>query len=103
MELTAANATHHLICRHVCRWTKTYAMRCHILKAMPDGRLKVLVFGDRNWKDRDHMSRVRYVAAGKVKPITGQDNPAPISANSEGEPHADTSAVEWPRTARWQH
>jgi hypothetical protein len=67
IEKTAANATHRLICRHVCRWTKTYAMPCHILKPMPDGRLKVLVFGERNWKDREHISRVRYVEAGRVE------------------------------------
>lgn len=68
-ERTAENATHLLICQHVCRWTKTYAMRCHVLKAMADGRLKVLVFGDRNWKGREHLSRVRYVEAGRVRLI----------------------------------
>lgn len=66
-ELTAANATHELICQHVCRWTKTYAMRCHVLKTMPDGRLKLKVFGDRNWKNRDHISRIRYVEADRVR------------------------------------
>ncbi|WP_434077483.1 hypothetical protein [Pseudomonas aeruginosa] len=30
-KLTAANATHRLICHHVCRWTKIYAMPCHVL------------------------------------------------------------------------
>jgi len=64
---TADNATHQLICQHVCRWTKTYAMSCHVLKTMPDGRLKVLVFGERNWKGRSHISRVRYVEAGRVR------------------------------------
>lgn len=64
---SAANATHELICQHVCRWTKTYVMRCHVLKEMPDGRLKVLVFGERNWKDRDHIVRSRYVEAGRVR------------------------------------
>ncbi|KPZ24119.1 hypothetical protein [Pseudomonas syringae group genomosp. 3] len=44
---TAANAQHRLICQHVCRWTKTYTMACHVLKTMPNGRVKVLVFGDR--------------------------------------------------------
>ncbi|MBI6883120.1 hypothetical protein [Pseudomonas putida] len=72
IEQTSANATHHLSCRHVCRWSKNYVMRCHILKTMPDGRLKVLVFGDRNWKEREHISRVRYVEASRVKPIPAQ-------------------------------
>ncbi|RMV34042.1 hypothetical protein ALP12_200207 [Pseudomonas savastanoi pv. phaseolicola] len=65
-EPTAANAPHRLICQHVCRWTKTYTMPCHVLNAMPDGRLKVLVFGDRYWKGREHVQRVRYVEAGRV-------------------------------------
>ena len=52
VELTAKNATHELICQHVCRWTKTYAMACHVLKTMPDGRLKLLVFGERVAADR---------------------------------------------------
>lgn len=66
LPLTAANATHHLECRHCCRWTKVYRMKCHVIKTMPDGRLKVLVFGERNWKDRDHVQRVRYVEADRV-------------------------------------
>ncbi|WP_326430349.1 hypothetical protein VQ574_21740 (plasmid) [Stutzerimonas frequens] len=68
-EKTSANATHLLICRHVCRWTKTYGMRCHVLKVMPNERLKLLVFGERNWKGREHISRVRYVEASRVKEI----------------------------------
>ncbi|KPB90078.1 Uncharacterized protein AC502_1876 [Pseudomonas syringae pv. maculicola] len=34
---------------------------------MPDGRVKVLVFGERNWKGREHISRIRYVEAYKVE------------------------------------
>ncbi|KAA8697263.1 hypothetical protein ALQ64_200049 [Pseudomonas cannabina] len=64
---TAANATHQLICQHVCRWTKTYVMPCHIIKTMPDGRYKLLVFGDRHWKGQDHLSRIRYVIASRVR------------------------------------
>lgn len=72
VEKTSENATHHLICYHVCRWRKKYAMRCHVLKAMPDGRLKVLVFGDRNWKGREDKSRTRYVEAGRVQAIPAE-------------------------------
>ncbi len=67
---SAANATHQLICQHICRWTKTYVMPCHILKTLPDGRLKVLVFGERHWKNRDHFSRVRHVAADRLQART---------------------------------
>ena len=80
-ELTAANATHQLICQHVCRWTKTYAMPCHVLKAMPGDRVKVLVFGERHWRGREHIQRVRYVEAGRVRPM-------------------DALAQDWPNSVR---
>lgn len=65
-KMTAANATHELACSHCCRWEKFYMMPCHVLKEMPGDRLKVLVFGERNWKGRDHISRVRYVDKHRV-------------------------------------
>jgi hypothetical protein len=40
---------------------------------MADGRLKVLVFGDRNWKSREHLSRIRYVEAGRVRLIEASE------------------------------
>ena len=59
-------ATHWLHCRHVCNWVREYRMPCTVLKEMPDGRLKVVVFGDRFWAGRQDKSRVRYVSAGRV-------------------------------------
>ena len=44
-------------------------MRCHVLKTLPDGRKKVLVFGDRNWNHSKDKSRVRYVEAWRVAAI----------------------------------
>jgi hypothetical protein len=67
--MTHANATHHLMCSHSCKWTKLYAMRCHVLKTTKSGQLKVLVFGERNWKGREHLSRVRYVEPGRIRPM----------------------------------
>lgn len=66
-ELTADNATHMLQCSHAigCR-VKHFKMRCHILKSMPDGRLKVQVYGERFWKDKDHIVNVRYVQPSRV-------------------------------------
>lgn len=67
-KLNADNATHLLLCRHCvglnCR---DYVMPCHILKFMPDGRIKLLVFGDRDWKDTQHIRKVRYVEADRVR------------------------------------
>lgn len=67
MELTAENATHLLLCRHaVGRNGKDYVMRCHVLKTMPDGRLKLRVYGERYWKDTEHKVSVRYVEPWRV-------------------------------------
>lgn len=67
-KMTAANATHALVCAHANRWRKQYTMPCHVLKAMPGDRVKVLVFGSRDWKGHEHVSKVRYVPAHRVLP-----------------------------------
>ena len=65
--LSFENATHELQCRHAIRsHGKTYYMRCHVLKTMPDGRLKLRVYGDRYWKDTRDTVKVRYVYAWRV-------------------------------------
>lgn len=65
--LSAENATHLLRCRHaIGQHGKEYYMRCHVLKTMPDGRLKLLVFGERYWKDTLHIEKIRYVSANRV-------------------------------------
>lgn len=65
--LSFENATHELECRHaIGSHGKTYYMRCHVLKKMPDGRLKLRVYGERYWKDRRDVVRVRYVDAQRV-------------------------------------
>lgn len=61
------DCTHRLSCRHaVGRNGKNYYMDCIPLKEMPDGRLKVLVFGDRYWKGHDDKKKVRYVESYRV-------------------------------------
>lgn len=65
--LSYENAMHLLQCRHcIGRNREEYAMRCHILKDMGN-RLKVLVFGERNWKNREHIKHIRYVDKYRVK------------------------------------
>lgn len=81
---TSANATHRLRCAHVIGCNdRTYFMRCHVLKAMPDGRLKLLVFGERNWKGRDHVHRIRYVEADRVSPLPGTSSPQKSHSSAE--------------------
>lgn len=70
-ERTYLNATHVLHCRHVQgKNSLDYGMRCHVIKSMPDGRLKIQVFGDRYWKDKEHVSRIRYVNPHRVSEIS---------------------------------
>jgi len=65
--LVVSDASHWLECVHAIGGNRyTYHMRCVPLKTMNDGRLKVLVFGDRYWKNRNSVKRVRYVPAHRV-------------------------------------
>lgn len=59
---------HYLECAHQIGISrKVYYMRCEVLKAMPDGRLKVRVYGDRNWRGYEDKSRIRYVQPNRVR------------------------------------
>ncbi|MBA7578576.1 hypothetical protein ES708_20441 [subsurface metagenome] len=62
--LKRKDATHKLSCSHVfCRNSRVdYYMNCIILKEMPNDRLKILVFGERNRKGYDDKKQIRYVA-----------------------------------------
>ncbi|OEE38338.1 hypothetical protein A1QO_02765 [Vibrio genomosp. F10 str. ZF-129] len=65
--MTYKTATHVLDCRHaIGAGGKDYQMRCHVLKTMEDGRLKVQVYGERYWKNTEHVVKVRYVEANRV-------------------------------------
>lgn len=62
------DATHLLECRHaIGRSGRDYVMDCIILKEMPNGRLKILVFGERYWKGHDDKKRIRYVDSYRVR------------------------------------
>lgn len=72
-ELNYENATHLLSCAHQMGWRngkpngrREYSMRCHIMKDMGDGRCKILVFGERDWKGKEHISHVRYVLKSRL-------------------------------------
>lgn len=67
MKMTADNATHTLLCTHrIGDNFKDFTMPCHGLKEMPDGRLKILVFGRLWWQSEVHKSRIRYVSPDRV-------------------------------------
>lgn len=62
---TYDNAPYLLKCVHFYgRGGTEYLMPCDVLKAMPNQRLKVRVFGNRFFKD--DTSRVRYVDSHRV-------------------------------------
>ena len=66
-NLTSENATHLLSCAHAITLNRMeYKMHCHVLKDMGDGRVKILVFGERNWKNKEHISQIRYVSKGRI-------------------------------------
>ena len=67
-EFGIENCTHKLECSHVIGKNRyTYYMDCIPLKTMSDGRVKVLVFGDRYWKGHEDKKRIRYVKANRLK------------------------------------
>ena len=58
-------STHWLSCRHqIARNGYDYQMPCDIIKTMPDGRLKILVYGYRVWGGDN--TRIRYVQPDRV-------------------------------------
>jgi len=64
------DATHKLSCSHAFNEKSRYDywMDCIVLKEMPNNKLKILGFGDRNWKRHDDKQRIRYVDKFRVKP-----------------------------------
>lgn len=69
-----SEAKHFLGCRHqIGQNGFDYSMPCDILKTMPDGRLKVRVWGDRYWSRDKHKNRIRYVEAYLVEEVQYQE------------------------------
>lgn len=67
-KLTVKEATHVLKCSHTIGSNRMpYTMDCLILKDMGDGRVKLLVFGDRYWINRDFTKRIRYMPKSRIR------------------------------------
>ena len=66
--LRGKDATHKLSCSHAFNILSRYDywMDCIILKEMPNDRLKILVFGERNRKGYDDKKQIRYVDRYRV-------------------------------------
>lgn len=66
-DVTAGEATHKLICSHcIGRSTRYYYMDCIPVKAMKNGKVKIIVFGDRYWKGKGGIKRYRYVERNRI-------------------------------------
>ena len=70
MDLSKYNitqATHRLRCRHqICRHGFDYTMPCIVLGKTKSRKLKIVVFGERYWKNKEHIKSVRYVSPLEV-------------------------------------
>ena len=66
--MSYSTATHLLECQHCvgANHCRLYYMRCNVIKTMPDGRLKIQVFGERYWKDKRDKVSIRYVKSWRV-------------------------------------
>jgi predicted amidophosphoribosyltransferase len=73
-SLSVNQATHYLRCSHcIGPNEKHYVMRSVVLKDMGDGRVKLLVFGERNWAGRDHIKKIRYVPKTRIRRIAAPE------------------------------
>ncbi len=62
-----AECTHELLCKHcIGSNTKHYVMECVPLETK-NGMVKILVFGDRYWKGKDDVKKIRWVESKRVK------------------------------------
>lgn len=70
MDLTKydiSQATHKLRCRHqISRNGFDYTMPCIVLGKTKSGKLKIVVFGERYWKNKEHIKHIRYVRSFRV-------------------------------------
>ncbi len=64
--------THMLTCRHaIGRSGNVYYMECRLLKKTKSGRAKIVLFGERNWKDKKKKRSIRYVEFHRLTKIDG--------------------------------
>jgi hypothetical protein len=71
IKQTHCQATHLLKCRH-CVGTnrcRDYSMKCIPVGKTKSGKLKIIVFGDMGWKDKEHIKKIRYVDESRVYKI----------------------------------
>lgn len=74
-----SQADHRLRCHYqICRNGFDYSMPCIILNKTKSGKLKIVVFGDRYWKNKEHIKRIRYVYPYRVFLSSPSVQPKPL-------------------------
>ena len=69
-QIEERDATHWILCVHCCgNRVKSYKMKCVLLSELNQGKARIIVFGDRYWKDTNHKKRIRYVDTSLLFPI----------------------------------
>lgn len=65
-----SNSTHLLKCKH-CIGDKCnyYFMKCILKGYTKSGKARILVFGERNWKNKEHIKKIRYVEISRIEEI----------------------------------
>ena len=72
-DYSVGDADSWLSCRHcIGPHCKDYVMRCKVISTTKSGMVKVVVFGNRNWKDKHHIKNVRYVKSYKLKELRSE-------------------------------
>jgi len=62
--------THVLSCSHCTgKNRKNYFMKCDLLGITKSGKAKIMVYGERNWANKEHISHIRYVDQYRINKI----------------------------------
>ena len=62
LSAVISDCTYLLVCRHcIGRNCRDYYMPCILLGKTKNGKRKLIVFGERDWKGKEHIKRIKYV------------------------------------------
>lgn len=65
-----SNATHLIQCKHcIGKNCKYYQMRGTWISKTNSGKIKMVVFGERNWKGKEHIKNIRYFSEERLSVI----------------------------------
>lgn len=69
-SLSIENADYLLACTHAVGKNRSeYHMKCCWIRKMKSGKIKVVVFGNRDWSGFDHVKNFRYVDKSRLSKL----------------------------------